>query len=122
LVAPTPLALILDPAVYALVLAGLEGTMLYATALQHGPLTTTAALTVVGQTVGPAVIGWFVLGDGVRRAGAYRAGRVPAHGRGRSPAGPARPPAAAHRRRSHLTQRSRSSASAPGDPTRRRYR
>jgi hypothetical protein len=66
LVAPTPLALILDPAVYALVLAGLEGTMLYATALQHGPLTTTAALTVVGQTVGPAVIGWFVLGDGVR--------------------------------------------------------
>jgi drug/metabolite transporter (DMT)-like permease len=61
-----PVAALLNPAIYALILAGLAGTLLYATALQHGPLTTTAALTVVGQTVGPAVIGWFMLGDGVR--------------------------------------------------------
>jgi len=61
-----PIAVLLHPATYALILAGLAGTLLYATALQHGPLTTTAALTVVGQTVAPAVAGWLLLGDGVR--------------------------------------------------------
>jgi drug/metabolite transporter (DMT)-like permease len=61
-----PLAALVSPAICALILAGLAGTLLYATALQHGPLTTTAALTVVGQTVGPAVIGTLLLGDGVR--------------------------------------------------------
>ena len=51
---------------YALVLAGIAGTLLYAGSLQRGSVTTTSAMTVVGQTVTPEVAGWLLLGDGVR--------------------------------------------------------
>jgi drug/metabolite transporter (DMT)-like permease len=59
-------ALVTDPAVYALALAGVIGTLLYAGALQRGSVTTASAMTVVGQTVVPALAGWLFLGDSVR--------------------------------------------------------
>jgi drug/metabolite transporter (DMT)-like permease len=59
-------ALLANPAVYALALAGLAGTLLYAGALQRGSVTTTSAMTVVGQTVAPALAGCLFLGDSVR--------------------------------------------------------
>ncbi len=60
-----PLALA-NPAFAAAVLAGLTGTLLYATSLRAGALTRTTSLTVVVQTLAPAVIGWTLLGDGAR--------------------------------------------------------
>jgi drug/metabolite transporter (DMT)-like permease len=55
-----------SPAAYALVLAGVAGTLLYAGALQRGSVTTASATTVAGQTIAPAVAGWLLLGDSVR--------------------------------------------------------
>ncbi|MEU6207882.1 hypothetical protein ABZ814_30370 [Micromonospora musae] len=55
-----------NPASYAVVLAGLTGVLLYATALQRGSVTVASASSVVGQTVAPAVTGWLLLGDRVR--------------------------------------------------------
>jgi drug/metabolite transporter (DMT)-like permease len=59
-------ALLTSPAMYALLLAGLGGTLLYATALQRGSVTVTSAMTIVGQTLAPALAGLLLLGDGVR--------------------------------------------------------
>jgi drug/metabolite transporter (DMT)-like permease len=64
--AGTAVAVLGSPATYALLLAGLAGTLLYATALQRGSVTTTSAMAVVGQTVAPAIAGCLLLGDGVR--------------------------------------------------------
>ncbi|GAB3938920.1 hypothetical protein [Micromonospora vulcania] len=58
--------LLTSPATYAVVLAGLTGLLLYATALQLGTVTVASASTTLGQTVAPAVAGWLLLGDGVR--------------------------------------------------------
>ncbi|MET7704684.1 hypothetical protein [Micromonospora sp. NPDC005413] len=55
-----------NPATYAVVLAGLTGLLLYATALQRGTVTVASASTILGQTVAPATAGWLLLGDGVR--------------------------------------------------------
>ncbi|MET7748364.1 hypothetical protein [Micromonospora sp. NPDC005367] len=55
-----------NPASYAVVLAGLTGVLLYATALQRGSVTVASASSIVGQTVAPAVTGWLLLGDRVR--------------------------------------------------------
>jgi drug/metabolite transporter (DMT)-like permease len=63
---PSVPGLLLSPATYALVLAGLGGTLLYASALQRGSVTVTSAMTIVGQTLAPAVAGLLLLGDGVR--------------------------------------------------------
>lgn len=54
-------ALVLNPATYALGLGGALGTLLYATALQRGSVTAASAMTIVGQTLGPAAVGIFVL-------------------------------------------------------------
>ena len=59
-------AVVASPATYALVLAGVAGTLLYAGALQRGSVTTASAMTVAGQTIAPAVAGWLLLGDSVR--------------------------------------------------------
>lgn len=56
-------ALLLNPATYALALGGALGTLLYATALQRGSVTAASAMTIVGQTLGPAAVGILVLGD-----------------------------------------------------------
>ncbi|MCW3843722.1 hypothetical protein ONA70_26830 [Micromonospora yasonensis] len=55
-----------SPAGYAVVLAGLSGLLLYATALQRGAVTVVSASSIVGQTLVPSVAGWLVLGDQVR--------------------------------------------------------
>ena len=58
-------ALLASPATYAVVVSGLIGTLLYATALQRGSVTAVYGLSTVGQTIGPAVTGWLLLGDSV---------------------------------------------------------
>jgi drug/metabolite transporter (DMT)-like permease len=65
---PSMHTLLASPATYALLLAGLGGTLLYATALQRGSVTVTSAMTIVGQTLAPALAGLLLLGDGVRRS------------------------------------------------------
>lgn len=60
-------ALLLNPATYALALGGVLGTLLYATALQRGSVTAASAMTIVGQTLGPAAVGIFALGDQSRQ-------------------------------------------------------
>ncbi|MEU8264249.1 hypothetical protein AB0C02_26940 [Micromonospora sp. NPDC048999] len=59
-------ALVTSPITYALVIAGLNGLLLYAAALQRGSVTVASASTIVGQTVAPALVGWLLLGDRVR--------------------------------------------------------
>ncbi len=59
-------AVVADPISYALVIAGLNGVLLYAAALQRGSVTVASASTIVGQTVAPALVGWLLLGDRVR--------------------------------------------------------
>jgi drug/metabolite transporter (DMT)-like permease len=59
-------ALLMSPATYAIVVSGLIGTLLYATALQRGSVPAVFGLSTVGQTIGPAMIGWLLLGDSVQ--------------------------------------------------------
>ncbi len=67
-------ALLMSPATYAIVVSGLIGTLLYATALQRGSVTAVFGLSTVGQTIGPAVTGWLLLGDSVHPGSAPVAG------------------------------------------------
>jgi drug/metabolite transporter (DMT)-like permease len=67
-------ALVASPATYAVVVSGLIGTLLYATALQRGSVTAVFGLATVGQTIGPAIIGWLLLGDSVHHGTAPLAG------------------------------------------------
>jgi drug/metabolite transporter (DMT)-like permease len=67
-------AMLANPATYAIVVSGLIGTLLYATALQRGSVTAVFGLSTVGQTIGPAVTGWLILGDSVHRGMAPYAG------------------------------------------------
>src|SRR5215475_3819551 len=62
----SPLELLTGPAGYAIVISGLVGTLLWATALQRGSVTSVFAVSTVAQTLGPAATGWLLLGDGVR--------------------------------------------------------
>jgi len=61
-----PLDLITDPAAYALAAAGVAALLFYATALQRGSVTATTAAMVVAETVIPAAIGIWLLGDHTR--------------------------------------------------------
>lgn len=54
---------VLDPALYALALAGLLGLLLYAMALQRGSVTVVTAAVVVTETLAPAAVGITLLGD-----------------------------------------------------------
>ncbi len=58
-----PAALLTDPAAYGLAVAGLVALLTYATALQRGSVTQATAPLVVGETVVPAAVGVFMLGD-----------------------------------------------------------
>lgn len=62
----TPATLVRDAATYALVVVGALAFLLYATAMQHGSVTTVTAVLVVPQTAVPAVLGVLLLGDRVR--------------------------------------------------------
>ncbi|MEV8306975.1 hypothetical protein AB0P36_06310 [Streptomyces flavidovirens] len=61
-----PSALVANPAVYALLLAGGTAFLLLTSAFQRGSVTTATAGMVVGETVGPAVAGVVWLGDRTR--------------------------------------------------------
>lgn len=58
--------LLLEPAAYALVVAGAIAMLTYSTALQRGTVTQATGPLVVGETVAPAVVGVVLLGDQTR--------------------------------------------------------
>ncbi len=58
--------LLLQPSLWAIVVDGILGTALFASALERGRATVVAAVTFTTNTVLPAAIGIFVLGDRVR--------------------------------------------------------
>ncbi len=62
----TPLELLKDPAAYALAGGGAAAALFFATALQKGSVTATTAAVVVAETVVPAVVGVWALGDQTR--------------------------------------------------------
>jgi drug/metabolite transporter (DMT)-like permease len=62
----TKAAFFTDPAVYAVVAGGLTGFLLLTSALTRGSVTTAVAGMVVGETVGPALVGVAWLGDQTR--------------------------------------------------------
>ncbi|MFF6773816.1 hypothetical protein ACFY8W_09645 [Streptomyces sp. NPDC012637] len=55
-----------DPAFYALLVGGGSAFLLYTSALQRGSVTTATAGLVLGETIGPAVVGVVWLGDRTR--------------------------------------------------------
>ncbi|MEW1633854.1 DMT family transporter [Streptomyces sp. NPDC093801] len=57
---------LLNPALYALLLGGAAGFLLLTSALQRGSVTAATAGLVLGETVGPAVVGVVWLGDRTR--------------------------------------------------------
>jgi drug/metabolite transporter (DMT)-like permease len=61
-----PLDLLGDPAAYALAGGGTAAMLFYATALQRGSVTTSTAAVVVAETVIPATVGVWLLGDQTR--------------------------------------------------------
>ena len=63
---PTKAAFYTNPAVYAVIVGGLAGFMLLTSALSRGSVTTAVAGMVVGETVGPALVGVAWLGDQTR--------------------------------------------------------
>jgi drug/metabolite transporter (DMT)-like permease len=62
----TKAAFYTNPAVYAVIFGGLAGFMLLTSALSRGSVTTAVAGMVVGETVGPALVGVAWLGDQTR--------------------------------------------------------
>ncbi|GAA4606185.1 hypothetical protein GCM10023195_22020 [Actinoallomurus liliacearum] len=73
LVSLSPLDLLRDPATYVVAGGGLSAFLFFATALQRGSVTTTTAAMVVAETVVPALVGVFLLGDGTRHGYAWSA-------------------------------------------------
>ncbi|WP_405885570.1 hypothetical protein OG762_17090 [Streptomyces sp. NBC_01136] len=59
-------ALVRNPATYALLIGGGAAFMLLTTALQRGSVTTATAGLVIGETIGPALVGVVWLGDRTR--------------------------------------------------------
>lgn len=62
----SPGALVRNPACYALLVGGGAAFLLLTSALQRGSVTTTTAGMVIGETIGPAVVGVVWLGDRTR--------------------------------------------------------
>ncbi|MET9655843.1 hypothetical protein [Streptomyces sp. NPDC006510] len=62
----SPSALLTNPAAYALLLGGGSAFLLLTSALQRGSVTTATAGMVLGETIGPALVGVFWLGDRTR--------------------------------------------------------
>ncbi|RKT12171.1 hypothetical protein BX285_6137 [Streptomyces sp. 1114.5] len=58
--------LLAEPSAYAVAVAGLGGFAALTWAMQHGSVTSATAAMVLGETVGPAVVGVLVLGDHTR--------------------------------------------------------
>lgn len=68
-----PGTLVRNPAVYALLVGGGAAFLLLTTALQRGSVTTATAGLVVGETIGPALVGVVWLGDRTREGLAWLA-------------------------------------------------
>lgn len=62
----SPGALVANPAAYALLVGGGAAFLLLTSALQRGSVTTATAGMVIGETIGPAVVGVVWLGDRTR--------------------------------------------------------
>ncbi|MFE3944658.1 hypothetical protein ACFXPV_22685 [Streptomyces sp. NPDC059118] len=62
----SPAALFTNPAAYALLLGGGSAFLLLTSALQRGSVTTATAGMVLGETIGPALVGVVWLGDRTR--------------------------------------------------------
>ncbi|MFI6281323.1 hypothetical protein [Streptomyces sp. NPDC050988] len=69
----TPSALFTNPATYALLLGGGAAFLLLTSALQRGSVTAATAGLVIGETIGPAVVGVVWLGDRTREGLAWLA-------------------------------------------------
>ncbi|WP_055613166.1 hypothetical protein [Streptomyces phaeochromogenes] len=69
----TPSVLLTNPATYALLLGGGAAFLLLTSALQRGSVTTATAGLVIGETIGPAVVGVVWLGDRTREGLAWLA-------------------------------------------------
>jgi drug/metabolite transporter (DMT)-like permease len=63
---PTKAAFWANPAIYALAAGGAAGFLLLTSALSRGSVTTAVAGMVIGETVGPALVGVVWLGDRTR--------------------------------------------------------
>ncbi len=63
---PTKAVFYANPAVYAVIAGGAAGFLLLTSALSRGSVTTAVAGMVVGETVGPALVGVAWLGDRTR--------------------------------------------------------
>jgi drug/metabolite transporter (DMT)-like permease len=63
---PTKAAFYTNPGVYAVIAGGVTGFLLLTSALSRGSVTTAVAGMVVGETVGPALVGVAWLGDQTR--------------------------------------------------------
>ncbi|MEV7195889.1 hypothetical protein AB0N81_29385 [Streptomyces sp. NPDC093510] len=61
-----PRALLANPATYALLVGGGAAFLLLTSALQRGSVTTATAGMVIGETIGPALVGVVWLGDRTR--------------------------------------------------------
>ncbi|WP_030930135.1 hypothetical protein [Streptomyces sp. NRRL S-646] len=68
-----PSELLTNPATYALVIGGGAAFLLLTSALQRGSVTTATAGLVIGETIGPAVVGVVWLGDRTREGLAWLA-------------------------------------------------
>ncbi|MFK0232294.1 DMT family protein [Streptomyces vinaceus] len=66
LIGEVSLAAFANPALYALLLGGGAAFLLLTSALQRGSVTTATAGMVIGETIGPAVVGVVWLGDRTR--------------------------------------------------------
>ncbi|MBO0918691.1 hypothetical protein, partial [Streptomyces laculatispora] len=62
----SPAALLSNPATYALLVGGSSAFLLLTSALQRGSVTTATAGMVLGETIGPALVGVIWLGDRTR--------------------------------------------------------
>ncbi|MGF1429769.1 hypothetical protein [Kitasatospora sp. LaBMicrA B282] len=58
--------LVSDPALYAILIGGLGGMYLHTVALQIGSVNGATAALVIGETVGPGIVGVLWLGDATR--------------------------------------------------------
>lgn len=67
------LASLANPALYALLLGGGAAFLLLTSALQRGSVTVATAGMVLGETIGPAVVGVVWLGDSTREGLAWLA-------------------------------------------------
>jgi drug/metabolite transporter (DMT)-like permease len=63
---PTKRGFYINPALYAVAAGGAAGFLLLTSALQRGSVTTAVAGMVVGETIGPALVGVVWLGDRTR--------------------------------------------------------